>query len=63
VAFYSFAENFNIEHVDVWMRFFVQSLDGEVRKWFHGLAPDSIKGIDALDETFLKQWGGKRLHN
>jgi hypothetical protein len=33
-SFYSFADNFNIEKSDVWMRVFVQSLDGEVRKWF-----------------------------
>jgi hypothetical protein len=32
VAFYSFADNFNIDYSDVWMRLFVQSLDGEVRK-------------------------------
>jgi hypothetical protein len=34
VAFYNFADNFNIDYVDVWMRLFVKSLDGEVRKWF-----------------------------
>jgi hypothetical protein len=39
VAFYSFADNFNIEHADVWMSLFVQSLDGEVRKWLCGLTP------------------------
>ena len=27
--FYAFVENLNIEHVDVVMRLFVQSLDGE----------------------------------
>ena len=26
--FYSYVENINIEHEDVWTRFFVQSLDG-----------------------------------
>jgi hypothetical protein len=60
VAFYSFVENFNIEHVDVWMRFFVQSLYGEVRKWFHGLTPYFITSIEALDKDFLKQWGDRR---
>jgi hypothetical protein len=34
VAFYSFVDNFNIDYADVWMRLFVQILDGEVRKWF-----------------------------
>ena len=33
-AFYSYADNLNVESEDVWMRVFVQSLDGEVRKWF-----------------------------
>ena len=28
VAFYSFADNFNIDYSYVWMRLFVQSLDG-----------------------------------
>jgi hypothetical protein len=60
VAFYSFADNFNIDYADVWMRLFVQSLDGEVRKWFRGLPPASIADIEVLDETFIKQWGDRR---
>jgi uncharacterized small protein (DUF1192 family) len=59
-AFYSYANNLNIENEDVWMRVFVQSLDGEVRKWFRGLAPGSIAGIEALDSVFLRQWGDKK---
>jgi ribonuclease HI len=59
-AFYSYADNLNIGNEDVWMRVFVQSLDGEVRKWFRGLAPGSIAGIDALDNAFLRQWGDKK---
>jgi hypothetical protein len=43
-----------------WMRVFVQSLDGEVRKWFRGLMSGSIVGIEALDEVFLRQWGDKK---
>jgi hypothetical protein len=31
-SFYSFANNFNIEHTDVWMRLLVHILDGEVKK-------------------------------
>jgi uncharacterized small protein (DUF1192 family) len=42
------------------MRVFVQSLDGEVRKWFRGLAPGSIAGIEALDNVFLRQWGDRK---
>jgi hypothetical protein len=59
-AFYSYVDNLNIENEDVWMRFFVQSLDGEVRKWFRGLAPGSIVGIEALDNVFLRQWGDRK---
>ena len=59
-AFYSYADNLNIEHEDVWMRVFVQSLDGKVRKWFRGLAPGSIAGIEALDSVFLRQWGDRK---
>jgi hypothetical protein len=42
------------------MRVFVQSLDGEARKWFRGLTPRSIVGIEALDDAFLRQWGDKK---
>jgi hypothetical protein len=59
-AFYSYADNLNIENEDVWMRVFIQSLDGEVRKWFMGLAPGSIAGIEALDNVFLRQWGDRK---
>jgi hypothetical protein len=59
-AFYSYADNLNIENEDVWMRVFVQSLDGEVRKWSRGLAPGSIVGIEVLDSSFLRQWGDRK---
>ena len=59
-AFHSYVDNQNIENEDVWMRLFVQSLDGDVRKWFRGLPPSSISGIEALDETFLRQWGDRK---
>jgi hypothetical protein len=60
VAFYNFAYNFNIEHADVWMRLFVQSIDGKVRKWFHCLNPVSIISIEALDKDFLKECGDRK---
>jgi hypothetical protein len=59
-TFYSYADNLNIENEDVWMRVFVQSLDGEARKWFRGLTPGSIAGIEALDDAFLRHWGDKK---
>ena len=42
------------------MRVFVQSLFGEARKWFRGLAPGSIMDIEALDEALLRHWGDKK---
>jgi hypothetical protein len=53
-AFYSYANNLNIENQDVWMRVFIQIMDGEVRKWFRGLDLGSIAGIEALDSDFLR---------
>ena len=41
-AFLSYAEKQNIEAKDVCMRMFMQSLDGEVRKWFRELLANSI---------------------
>jgi hypothetical protein len=58
-AFYIFADNFNIDYTYVWMRLFVQNLEGEVRKWFIGLPLASIVDIEALDETFIKKWGDR----
>jgi hypothetical protein len=42
------------------MRLFVQSQDGEVRKWFRSLLLASIAYIEALDEAFIKKWGDRR---
>jgi hypothetical protein len=59
-AFYSYVDNLNIENEDVWMRVFVHILDGKDRKWFRGLTPGSIAGIEALDGAFLRQWRDKK---
>ena len=48
-AYFSCADNQNIEHQYVWMRIFVQSLDGEVRKWFRELPSNSIDEIYSLE--------------
>jgi hypothetical protein len=42
------------------MRVFVQSLDGESRKWFKGLNLGYISRIEALDDSFLRHWGDKK---
>ena len=59
ISFYNYADNQNIEH-EVWTRLFVQSLDGEARKWFSELPVGSITGIDALYASFLRHWGDRR---
>jgi hypothetical protein len=59
-AFYAYVENINISEEDVWTRVFVQSLDGQARKWFKDLPENSITGIEQLDEVFLKNWGERR---
>jgi hypothetical protein len=59
-SFYTLANNFNVEHKYVWMILFVQSLDGKVRKWFIGFPANFITNIDALNGTFMKQWGDKK---
>ena len=53
-SFYNYADNLDISEDDVWMRVFVQSLDGEARKWFKELTPRYIADIEVLDDAFLK---------
>jgi len=55
-------DNQNIEAKDVWMRMFVQSLDGEIRKWFRELAANSITIIEELQDLFMRQWGDTKDH-
>jgi len=59
-AFYSCVDNLDIRENDVWMRVFIQSLDGEARKGFRELPQRSITDFEALDDAFLKQWGDKK---
>ena len=59
-SFYIFAEIQVIENEDVWMIFFVQSLDGDARDWFKDLPPISIDGITSLVDSFLIHWGNKK---
>jgi hypothetical protein len=42
------------------MRVFIQSLDGEAKKWFRGLSLGSIVGIEAFDDAFLSHLGDKK---
>jgi len=59
-AFYSYADNINIDNEDVWMRFFDQSLDGEATKLFMGLMHGSVAIIEDLDDTFMRYLGDKK---
>ena len=61
-TFCSFAEKFNVEHLDVVLRLFVQSLDGEARKWFKTLGNRSVTTWDDMETTFLRKWKGKKDH-
>jgi hypothetical protein len=44
-TFYRFAEIQAIENEDVWMRVFLQSLDGDARDWFKDCLPDLLMGF------------------
>ena len=41
---------------------FVQSLDGEVGKWFRELPANSITIIEELHDLFMRQWGDTKDH-
>ena len=42
------------------MRFFVQSLEGNVRIWFRQLQASSIRNWEELTTIFKNQWGVKK---
>ena len=44
------------------MRMFVQSLDGDVRKWFRELPANSITIIEELHDLFMRQWRDTKDH-
>jgi len=60
--FVHFVENLNVEHLDVVLRIFVQSLDGGARKWFKFVSNASITTWEELDNYFMQKWGEKRDH-
>jgi hypothetical protein len=45
---------------DVKMRYFTQSLAGEVRKWFIALPPANIENFEDFEKSFLAKWGDKK---
>lgn len=61
-VFCAFVENLNLEHLDVVLRFFLQSLDGEARKCFKTLPNASINTWEELENIFMQKWGEKKDH-
>ena len=59
-VFEHFIENFEIEHDDVSMRAFSQSLQGDAKSWFKHLQPHSISSWDELREAFHRFWGERK---
>jgi hypothetical protein len=60
--FDQFADILGLEHKDVYSRLFVQNFEGKVRTWFRGLPTGSILSYDALEDSFLRQWGERKDH-
>ena len=60
--FCAFAENVNVEHLYVVLRLFIQSLDGEARKWFKSLANNVVTTWEEMGNFFTLKWGEKRDH-
>ena len=58
----AFTENVNVEHLDVVLRLFVQSLDGEARKWFKSLADHIVHTWEEMENFFTLKWGENRGH-
>ena len=58
--FEHFLDLFEIEHDDVCMRDFSQSLQGDVKEWFKHLHPESISAWEEFSDIFLKFWGKRR---
>lgn len=49
-----------VDHGDVQMRLFVESLAGERKKWFRNLQPISINDFPQFERAFLARWEDKR---
>jgi hypothetical protein len=46
----------------VYLRLFIQTLEGQVQTWFRSLPAGSILSYDALEDAFLRQWGERKDH-
>jgi hypothetical protein len=59
-GFEHFIDLFVIEHDDVCMRAFSQSLKEDTKYWFKHLHPETIRSWEELKDVFLKFWGKKK---
>jgi hypothetical protein len=59
-GFEHFIDLFEIDHDDVCMRAFSQSLKGDTKDWFKHLHPETISSWEELKNVFLKFWGKKK---
>jgi hypothetical protein len=59
-GFEHFIDLFEIDHDDVCMRAFSQSLKGDTKDWFKHLQPETISSWEELKDVFLKFWGKKK---
>ena len=55
-------DDLNVQHENVYMRLFVQSLEGEPSKSFRSLAVGSINTWQALESWFHIAWGEKKYY-
>jgi hypothetical protein len=58
--FEHFIDLFEIDHDDVCMRDFSQSLRGDTKEWFKHLQPETISSWEELKNIFSKFWGKKK---
>jgi hypothetical protein len=59
-GFEHFIDLFEIDHDDVCMRDFSQSLKGDTKEWFKHLKPETISSWEELKSVFSKFWGEKK---
>lgn len=45
-----------VEHEDVKLRIFAQSLSGEVKKWFKALLAGSISNFQQFEQFLIARW-------
>jgi hypothetical protein len=49
-----------VDEADVQMRLFVQSLTGDIKKWYKGLRAASVVDLVAFQRSFLDRWEVKK---